>query len=172
MVSTVCKFNGSASASGQVCPVDDIDGLEELIAAVAKQTSFYYYVGSSLLNILPPPFEFLGMQVSFSYVVKEANGIHGSFFCNICQREVEAFGRNYYTIVILSGRSPFFRFSKPHLFHVTMQCVNFCLPLLNFLGVAALHVGRQLLANCDGAIQVLLAFVVQVEGKNPLHSDF
>lgn len=59
MLSTFYKFNGSASASGQVCPVDDIDGLEELIAMVAKQTSFYHYVGSSgLLNILSPFFGF------------------------------------------------------------------------------------------------------------------
>jgi hypothetical protein len=44
MLSTFYKFSGSSSASGQVCPVDDIDGLEELIAAVTRQSSFYYYV--------------------------------------------------------------------------------------------------------------------------------
>lgn len=48
ILSSFYKFPGTSShASGQVCPVDDIDGLEELIAAVAKQSSFYYYVGSS-----------------------------------------------------------------------------------------------------------------------------
>ncbi|KAG0613348.1 hypothetical protein M758_6G096300 [Ceratodon purpureus] len=44
IMSTFYKFPGNVSASGQVCPVDDIDGLEELIAAVARQSSFYYYV--------------------------------------------------------------------------------------------------------------------------------
>lgn len=43
----------------------------------------------------------------------------------------------------------------------------------NFPGFAALHVGRQLLASCDGEIQVFLAFIVQVKRKkNPLRSDF
>jgi len=55
MLSTFYKFNVSASGSGQVCPVDDIDGLE-FIAAVTKQTKFYYYVRSSLVNILVPSF--------------------------------------------------------------------------------------------------------------------
>ncbi|KAG0586351.1 hypothetical protein KC19_2G084200 [Ceratodon purpureus] len=44
MLSTFYKFAGSTNSSGQVCPVDDIDGLEELIAAVARQSGFYYYV--------------------------------------------------------------------------------------------------------------------------------
>lgn len=46
IMSTFYKYPGSGGASGQVCPVDDIDGLEELIAAVTRQSSFYYYVGS------------------------------------------------------------------------------------------------------------------------------
>ncbi|XP_024394182.1 glycine-rich domain-containing protein 2 isoform X1 [Physcomitrium patens] len=49
VMSTFYKFPGSTSGSGQVCPVDDIDGLEELIAAVTKQSSFYYYVSQSYM---------------------------------------------------------------------------------------------------------------------------
>jgi len=42
ILSTFYKFPGNSAA--QVVPVDDIDGLEELLGAVARQASFYYYV--------------------------------------------------------------------------------------------------------------------------------
>ena len=55
IMESLCKLPGSFATSSQVFPIEEFNGLEleELVSAVARQSSFYYQVGPPSLIISP-----------------------------------------------------------------------------------------------------------------------
>lgn len=71
---SLCKLPGSFATPSQVFPIEEFNGLEleELVSAVARQSSFYYQVGPpSLMSTLKILLLRISLRTNCPVVIQE-----------------------------------------------------------------------------------------------------